>query len=140
MQLQTLCFKFKGSVLGRVLFKIIIKRLSVGIESALFEFAHDIKLGGGTIFLEGTINIQNYLHKMKKWSGIQSKLNKDYCKILNSGRNNQWHKYKMGKSWLISSAAEMDLGLYWIKIKHESTMSNCYWKKKAIGGESLSIL
>ncbi|CAM4536017.1 unnamed protein product [Caretta caretta] len=84
----------QGSVLGPVLFNIFINDLDNGIQSTLIMFADNIKLGGVASALEDRIKIQNDLDKLEKWSEVnRMKFNKDKCKVLHLGRNNQLHTY-----------------------------------------------
>uniref|UniRef100_K7EW77 Reverse transcriptase domain-containing protein n=1 Tax=Pelodiscus sinensis TaxID=13735 RepID=K7EW77_PELSI len=102
----------QGSVLGPALFNIFIDNLDIGIESMLIKFADDIKLGGVATNLEDRVIIQNDLDKLEKWSEVsRMKFNKDKCKVLHLGRNNQFHTYRMGSDCLGKSTAERDLGV-----------------------------
>uniref|UniRef100_K7F0L4 Reverse transcriptase domain-containing protein n=1 Tax=Pelodiscus sinensis TaxID=13735 RepID=K7F0L4_PELSI len=108
----------QGSVLGPALFNIFINGLDIGIESKLIKFADDTKLGGVATAL---VIIQNDLDKLEKWSKVnRMKFNKDKCKVLHLGRNNQFHTYRMGSDCLGGSTAERDLGVI---VDHKLNMS-----------------
>ncbi|KAG6930089.1 hypothetical protein G0U57_004388, partial [Chelydra serpentina] len=67
--------------------------------------------------------IQNDLDKLEKWSEVnRMKFNKDKCKVLHLGRNNQFHTYRMGGDCLGRSTAERDLGVI---VDHKLNMSQC---------------
>uniref|UniRef100_K7F0X6 Reverse transcriptase domain-containing protein n=1 Tax=Pelodiscus sinensis TaxID=13735 RepID=K7F0X6_PELSI len=111
----------QGSVLGPALFNIFINNLDIGIESTLIKFADDTKLGGVATNLEDRVIIQNDLDKLEKCSEVnRMKFNKDKCKVLHLGRNNQFHKYRMGSDCLGRSMAERDLG---VTVNHKLNMS-----------------
>ncbi|CAM5094356.1 unnamed protein product [Natator depressus] len=111
----------QGSVLGLVLFNIFINDLDNGIESILIKFVDNTKLGGVASALEDRIKIQNDLDKLEKWSEVnRMKFNKDKCKVLHLGRNNQLHTFKMGNDCLGRSTAERDLGVI---VNHKLNMS-----------------
>uniref|UniRef100_K7F130 Reverse transcriptase domain-containing protein n=1 Tax=Pelodiscus sinensis TaxID=13735 RepID=K7F130_PELSI len=111
----------QGSVLGLALFNIFINDLDTGIESTLIKFGDDTKLGGVATNLEDRIIIQNDLDKLEKWSEVnRMKFNRDKCKVLHLGRNNQFHTYRMGSNCLGRSTAERDLGVI---VDHKLNMS-----------------
>uniref|UniRef100_K7F118 Reverse transcriptase domain-containing protein n=1 Tax=Pelodiscus sinensis TaxID=13735 RepID=K7F118_PELSI len=71
--------------------------------------------------LEDSVIIQNDLDKLEKWSEVnRMKFNKDKCKVLHLGRNNQFHTYRMGSDCLGRSTAERDLGVI---VDHKLHMS-----------------
>ncbi|CAM4578709.1 unnamed protein product [Lepidochelys olivacea] len=97
----------QGLVLGPVLFNIFMNDL----DSTLIKFADDTKLGVVASALEDRIKIQNDLDKLEKWSEVNMmKFNKNKCKVLHLGGNNQLHTFKMGNDYLGRSAAERDWG------------------------------
>ncbi|CAM5092187.1 unnamed protein product [Eretmochelys imbricata] len=121
------------SVLGPVLFNIFISDLDNGIESTLIKFADDTKLGGVANALEHMIKIQNDLDKLEKCSEIiRMKFNKNKCKVLHLGRNNQLHTYKMGNDCLGSNTVERDLGVIVDRKLNMSQQCNIVAKKADI--------
>uniref|UniRef100_K7EWP9 Reverse transcriptase domain-containing protein n=1 Tax=Pelodiscus sinensis TaxID=13735 RepID=K7EWP9_PELSI len=90
----------QGCVLGPILFNIFINHLDIGIERTLTKLADDTKLGGVATTLEDRVIIQNDLEKSEKWSEVnRMKFNKDKCKVLHLGRNNQFHKYRQSPTY-----------------------------------------
>uniref|UniRef100_A0A803TCZ3 Reverse transcriptase domain-containing protein n=1 Tax=Anolis carolinensis TaxID=28377 RepID=A0A803TCZ3_ANOCA len=102
----------QGSVLGPVLFNIIINDLDEGLEGTIIKFADDTKLGGIANTPEDRSRIQNDLDRLERWAKTNKmKFNRDKCKILHFGRKNGNQRYRMGDAWLDSSVCEKDLGV-----------------------------
>ncbi|CAM5173342.1 unnamed protein product [Eretmochelys imbricata] len=70
----------QGSVLGPVLFKILVNDLDDGIPCTLRKFASDTKLGGKVDMLEGRDRVQSVLGKLEDWAKRNlMRFNKDKC-------------------------------------------------------------
>ena len=101
-----------GSILGPVLFNILIKDLDAGVEYIFNKFADDTKLGGAVDCHEGQAALQRDLDRSEHWSMINGMIfNKSKCQILHLGWSNARHKYKLGEEQLESSPAERALGV-----------------------------
>ncbi|XP_074455182.1 uncharacterized protein LOC141747949 isoform X1 [Larus michahellis] len=100
------------TILGPILFSIVINDLDDGTECILSKFADDTKLGGVADTPEGCAAIQHDLDRLESWAGKNlMKFNKSKCKVLHLGRKNAKHQYRLGVDLLGSSSEEKDLGV-----------------------------
>lgn len=111
----------QGSVLGPVLFNVFINDLDEGIEGKLIKFADDTKLGDVANTKQDRDRIQKDLDKLQQWAETNRMVfNREKCKILHLGKNNENSTYKMGGICLSSSTGEKDLG---VLVDHRLNMS-----------------
>jgi len=87
----------QGSVLGPVLFNIVVSDMDSGTECALSKFADGTKLYGVVDTLEGRDAIHRDPGRLERWAcAMHMKFSKAKCKVLHLGRGNAKHKYKLG--------------------------------------------
>ncbi|TRZ09452.1 hypothetical protein HGM15179_017654 [Zosterops borbonicus] len=101
---------YKGTILGPVLFNIIINALDTGYKWILSKFTDDTELGESVDSLEGREALQRDIDKLED-RAITScmKFNKGKCQILHLGQDNSGYTDRLGNKRLESSAMERHL-------------------------------
>ena len=121
----------QGSVLGPVLFKIFISDIDEEIECTLRKFADDTKLSGVVDTVEGRNAIQRDRNRHKRWARLNlMRFNTAKCKVLQLGRRNPRHIYRLEGAVLESSPVEKDLGVLVDEKLNEPAVCSCSSESK----------
>jgi len=86
----------QGSVLGPILFLISINDLHGGIVNCILKFADDTKVFAKISSAYDAISLQKDLDKLFQWAREwQMEFNMKKCKVMNMGKKNPCHQYRM---------------------------------------------
>ena len=100
----------QGSILGQVLFNILINDTDSRIECTLRNFADDTKLSGAVDMREARDVIQRDLDKLERWARVNlMKFNKGKCKVGHLGQGSLQYQNRLRDEGTESSPAEKDL-------------------------------
>ena len=97
----------QGSILGQVLFKILISDVDSEIECTLRKCADDAKLSGAADAPKACDAIQRDLDKLEMWAHVNlMRFNKAKCKVLHLGQGNTQYQHRLRDEGIESSLAE----------------------------------
>ena len=119
----------QGSVLGPILFVILINDLPDQIRSTVKIFAYDTKIFRALHEPEDYSYLQDDLDRLVEWSQLwQLHFNDSKCKVLHMGNSNPSHCYTVSNIPLTKTAEEKDLGVI---MDNELKFHTAYAIKKA---------
>ena len=102
----------QGTVLGPLLFVVFVNDLPGEVSSSVKMFADDTKIYRSVSQASDVHLLQADLNALSGWSERwQLPLNREKCKALHLGRNNENHVYDMGGTQLTQTLVEKDLGI-----------------------------
>ncbi|XP_056343063.1 triadin isoform X5 [Oenanthe melanoleuca] len=102
----------QGTVLGLVLFNILIGDMDSGFQCTLSEFTHDTQMCEAVNTLEGRNNTQRDLVRFERWAQvILMKFNNAKCEVLHLVWRSPKTNFRLGREWKETSPGEKDLGL-----------------------------
>ena len=102
----------QGSVLGPVIFNIIMNDTVVCIECTLSSFTGDSELSGAVDATEERDAIQRAQNRLEKWPHMnQMRFSKDRFKVLHLVQGNHRQVYRLGEELMVSSPAKKDFGV-----------------------------
>ncbi|CAM4557507.1 unnamed protein product [Lepidochelys olivacea] len=102
----------QGSVVGPILFNLLVNDLEKGVNSKAAKFADDTKLLKIVRTKTDCEELQKDLTKLSDWATKwQMKFNVDKCKVMHIGKNNPNYTYNMMEVNLATTNQEKDPGV-----------------------------